>query len=180
MSSQRMILLAGLALSAVSCRNGEDPATEAAAPPVVTTASGIEMVLIPAGRFKMGSGKPDESPQREIDLDAFWMDRYEMTQANYAKLFRINGSKFKGPDRPVEMISWGDAVLYCNKRSLEEGLEPCYDEAGACNFAANGYRLPTEAEWEYACRARTSGDYSFGSDNRQLLAIRLVRRQRQP
>ncbi len=129
------------------------------------------MVLIPAGRFKMGSasGKEDESPLREIEIDAFLMDRYEMTQANYAKLVPINGSHFKGPDRPVEMISWGDAALYCNKRSREEGLDPCYDEdTGACNFAANGYRLPTEAEWEYACRAGTTTDYSFGPDNRQL------------
>ena len=97
------------------------------------------------------------------------MDRYEMTQANYAKLVPINGSHFKGPDRPVEMISWGDAALYCNMRSREEGLDPCYDEeTGACNFAANGYRLPTEAEWEYACRAGTTTDYGFGPDSRQL------------
>ena len=143
----------------------------AAAPQIVATKSGIEMVLIPAGRFKMGSasGKEDESPVHEIEIDAFLMDRYEMTQANYAKLVPINGSHFKGPDRPVEMISWDDAALYCNKRSQEEGLDPCYDEETvACNFAANGYRLPTEAEWEYACRAGTTGDYSFGSDNRQL------------
>jgi formylglycine-generating enzyme required for sulfatase activity len=129
------------------------------------------MVLIPAGRFAMGSanGKEDESSVHEVELDAFWMDRYEMTQANFAKLVPINGSHFKGPDRPVEMISWDDAVIYCNKRSREEGLDPCYDEdSGACNFAANGYRLPTEAEWEYACRAGTTTDYNFGPDQRQL------------
>jgi formylglycine-generating enzyme required for sulfatase activity len=167
----RWVLLAALPLAAVSCRSAEEAATDSAVPEIIKTKSGMEMVLIPAGRFQMGSagGKEDESPLREIQLDAFLMDRYEMTQANYARLVPINGSHFKGPDRPVEMISWGDAALYCNLRSREEGLDPCYDEAsGACNFAANGYRLPTEAEWEYACRAGTSGDYNFGPDKRQL------------
>jgi formylglycine-generating enzyme required for sulfatase activity len=165
------VLLAALSLWGASCRSADESAADATAPQIVTTKSGFEMVLIPAGRFMMGSanGKEDESPVRKIEIDAFLMDRYEMTQANYAKLVPINGSHFKGPDRPVEMISWGDAAIYCNKRSREEGLDPCYDEdSGACSFAANGYRLPTEAEWEYACRAGTTGDYSFGTDSRQL------------
>jgi formylglycine-generating enzyme required for sulfatase activity len=139
--------------------------------PIVTTAGGLEMVRIPAGRFRMGSsrGNNDETPVREVDVDAFLMDRYEMTQAHYAKHVPANGSHFKGPSRPVEMISWADAALFCNKRSRAEGLEPCYDEeTGECRFAANGYRLPTEAEWEYACRAGTTDDYCFGNDPRQL------------
>ena len=165
------LLLVALLLLSASCRNADQAAPGAAALPIVTTPGGIEMVLIPAGHFKMGSsdGKEDESPVREIEVDSLLMDRYEMTQANFAKLAPINGSHFKGPDRPVEMISWGDAALYCNKRSREEGLDPCYDEeSGACNFAASGYRLPTEAEWEYACRAGTTSDYSFGADGRHL------------
>jgi formylglycine-generating enzyme required for sulfatase activity len=162
-------LLAALPCLGLACRRPDGAGPETAAPQVVTSKSGIEMALIPAGRFKMGSDKADESPVREIELTAFLMDRYEMTQANYAKLVPINGSHFKGPDRPVEMISWGDAAIYCNKRSREEGLEPCYnEETGECNFAANGYRLPTEAEWEYACRAGATADYGFGSDKRQL------------
>jgi hypothetical protein len=69
----------------------------------------------------------------------------------------------------LEQINWTDAAIYCNERSLAEGLEPCYDEeTWACDFAANGYRLPTEAEWEYACRAGTEGAYSFGVSARQL------------
>jgi len=134
-----------------------------------TTASGVEMVLLPAGSFRMGSnaGK-DEGPVHEVRLDAFWIDRYEVTQAQYEKLMGTNPSKFKGPDRPVDMISWTDAAAYCNARSEAEGLEPCYREDATCNFAANGYRLPTEAEWEYACRAGSTADYCFGNDPRML------------
>jgi formylglycine-generating enzyme required for sulfatase activity len=162
-------LLAALPLLCASCRQADPPAAEPSAPKIVATKSGIEMVLVPAGRFKMGSGKAGESPAHEVEIAAFLMDRCEMTQANYAKLVKINGSHFKGADRPVEMISWGDAVLYCNKRSRDEGLTPCYnEETGECNFAANGYRLPTEAEWEYACRAGSTADYCFGPDASQL------------
>ena len=135
----------------------------------VQTQTGAEMVLIPAGSFLMGSadGEPDEAPPHEVTLDAFLMDRTEVTQEQYGKLVLGNPSHFKGDDRPVEQISWADAALYCNLRSQAEGLEPCYDEETAkCNFQANGYRLPTEAEWEYACRAGTGDAYAFGADPR--------------
>jgi acetoin utilization deacetylase AcuC-like enzyme/formylglycine-generating enzyme required for sulfatase activity len=172
-----------LALAAVllvgSCHKVDDPApggeglpargTEALT--VVKTKTGAEMVLIPAGRFMMGStdGKPDEAPVHEVSIDAFLIDRTEVTQEQYGKLVVANPSHFKGPDRPVEQISWANAALYCNLRSRDEGLQPCYDEQTAkCNSRANGYRLPTEAEWEYACRAGSDGAYWFGSDGRLL------------
>ena len=158
-------------LLAVSCENAAKDGPAPAAPEVVVTKSGIEMVVIPAGRFQMGSdsGKEDESPAHVVQIDSLLMDRYEMTQANYAKVAPINGSRFKGPDRPVEMISWAEAALYCNKRSRAEGFAPCYnEETGECDFTADGYRLPTEAEWEYACRAGTTTPYSFGGDPRLL------------
>jgi len=160
-------MAAALALSGAACKQ----APRVASPVILATKSGLEMVLVPAGRFTMGSdkGKDDERPAHEVRLDAFLIDRTEMTQAAFGKLVPVNGSHFKGPDRPVEMISWGDAALYCNRRSKDEGLEPCYDEqTGSCNFNATGYRLPTEAEWEYACRAGSSGDDGFGADTRQL------------
>jgi formylglycine-generating enzyme required for sulfatase activity len=93
-----------------------------------------------------------------------------VTQQQFARLAtRKDPSLFKGLKNPVENLTWPDVVLYCNARSRAEGLEPCYDErTGACNFEAGGYRLPTEAEWEYACRAGSDMEYSFGSDARRL------------
>ena len=138
------------------------------------------MVRIPAGRFTMGSssGKEDEAPIREVRINAFLMDRYEVTQAAYSRYDPINGSHFKGPDRPVEMVRWDDAASYCNKRSQEEGLQPCYDENLVCNFAADGYRLPTEAEWEYACLRRFDDRLQLRSRQPPAFRLRLVRRQR--
>ncbi|MBN2474199.1 MAG: SUMF1/EgtB/PvdO family nonheme iron enzyme [Pirellulales bacterium] len=158
-------------LVGMSCRRVQEPAGVPSAPPeIVTTAGGIEMVRIPGGRFTMGSdtGEDDQSPAHEVEIDEFLIDRYETTQKHYIALMLDNGSKFKGDDRPAEMISWVDAAIYCNARSEAEGLPPCYNEDTTCNYDADGYRLPTEAEWEYACRAGSSADYSFGSDRRLL------------
>jgi formylglycine-generating enzyme len=131
----------------------------------ITTKSGIEMVLIPAGSFEMGSkhGREEEKPAHKVWIDAFFMDRHEVTQAEYEKLGKIeafpNPSHFKGADLPVEQVTWPQAARFCNARSRFEGLAPCYNEDTAeCNFQASGYRLPSEAEWEYACRAGTETD----------------------
>jgi formylglycine-generating enzyme required for sulfatase activity len=129
------------------------------------------MILIPAGEFLMGDnqGDSDEKPVHKVQISVFWMDRREITQAAYEALTQKNPSKFKSPDKPVEQVDWYHAALYCNLRSLKEGLKPCYDpQTLACDFQANGYRLPTEAEWEYACRAGTQSRYYFGDDPGQL------------
>ncbi len=133
----------------------------------VTATPGGEMVLVPAGEFVMGSdrGKPDEGPPRKVRLDAFLMDRTEVVQEEFARLKIPDPSKTKGTRFPAHMVSWVQAAKFCNERSRAEGLKPCYNEETAeCDFGADGYRLPTEAEWEYACRAGTAADYSFGSD----------------
>lgn len=141
------------------------------APKIITTSSGIEMALIPAGEFIMGDdkGDADEKPAHKVQVGAFHIDSREVSQENYESLMKQNPSKFKGPDKPVEQVDWYRAVLYCNMRSLKEGLKPCYDPSTlACNFEADGYRLPTEAEWEYACRAGTQTKYFFGDDPAKL------------
>ena len=166
-----LLALAITALAA-SCQRTDESAGPAAAPPqTVKTAGGIEMVRLPAGVFTLGDdrGKPDETPAHKVWIDAILMDAHEVTQEDYGKLILGNPSHFKGPDRPMEQISWAKAAVYCNARSKAEGLAPCYDEDTAeCHFAAGGYRLPTEAEWEYACRAGGAGAYAFGNDASRL------------
>jgi formylglycine-generating enzyme required for sulfatase activity len=138
--------------------------------PFVQPASGGEMVLVPAGTFTMGdrSDRPDETPH-SISVGAFYVDKVPVTQELYEKVMGVNPSKRKAPKHPVERTQWTDAVRFCNKCSELDGLTLCYDlNTWECNFAANGYRLPTEAEWEYACRAGSSGKYCFGDAENDL------------
>ena len=150
------------------CRRSEQAGSK---PPVIKTKTGIEMVDVPGGWFEMGSekGGSDEKPVHKVWISPFLMDVYEVTQDQFKKYQLPDPSHFKDPNNPLEQINWTDAAIYCNERSLAEGLEPCYDEeTWDCNFDANGYRLPTEAEWEYACRAGTSAEYSFGNNKAKL------------
>ena len=139
----------------------------------MTTPTGAEMIEVPPGEFTMGEtqGEADEQPAHAVRISAFWIDSSEVTQKSFEALMGRNPAKFIGPDRPVERVSWYAAIQYCNARSLKEGLRPCYDlKTLACDFSADGYRLPTEAEWEYACRAGTRTRYSFGDEPAGLAA----------
>ncbi len=121
----------------------------------------IEMVYVQGGIFRMGctweqnNCDSDEKPSHMVTVNSFYIGKYEVTQAQYMAIMGKNPSYFKENNQPVEKISWYDAVRFCNKLSEYEGLEPCYRIYGrnvTCNFNKNGYRLPTEAEWEYAAR----------------------------
>ncbi|NER51699.1 MAG: formylglycine-generating enzyme family protein [Symploca sp. SIO1A3] len=121
----------------------------------------LEMVAIPSGSFLMGSPETegyfdDESPQHQVTLKSFLMGKYLVTQAQWQavavlppvnKKLKFNPSNFKGVSRPVEKVSWYDAVEFCARLSQKTGRQ---------------YRLPSEAEWEYACRAGTTTPFHFG------------------
>ena len=125
-----------------------------------------EMVVIPAGKFMMGDKDEVDAPPHEVSLSAFLMDKQLVTQDQYQKLMGANPSRWKGGQNPVEQLRWSDAVKFCNKRSEAEGLKPCYDLATLkCDFTADGYRLPTEAEWEYAAAGGLDGArFPWGDD----------------
>src|SRR5438552_1252776 len=128
------------------------------------------MVLISAGSFTMGdsAGRADEAPHA-VFVSAFYLDKFPVTQELYEQVMGVNPSKRKDPKNPVERTQWTDAVRFCNKCSELDGLTPCYNlDTWECNFAADGYRLPTEAEWEYACRDGSTSKYSFGDDEKDL------------
>ena len=146
--------------------------SETGGPVEVITSSGIEMVSLPGGEFLMGSdkGNADEAPAHKVKVSTFLIDKFEVTHAMFTKAQLPNPSHWQdNPKKPVERVRWRDAKVYCNERSLLEKLKPCYNEKTPdfdCDYAANGYRLPTEAEWEYACRAGTHGSYDFGSEDK--------------
>ena len=132
---------------------------EPARPPqTITNSLGMEFVLIPAGEFLMGSanGDKDERPVHTVRISqAFYLEKYEVTQGQWEAVMGTNPSQFKGdPKRPVEQVSWEDAQEFIRKLNAKEG--------------GTKYRLPTEAEWEYAARAGSTTAYSFGDDVTQL------------
>jgi formylglycine-generating enzyme required for sulfatase activity len=108
----------------------------------------------------------DEKPQHRVRITRpFYLGETEVTQGQYQRVMGVNPSFFRGADDlPVERVSWNDAITFCNKLSEREGLRPYYVAGKASDLSADGYRLPTEAEAEYACRAGTTTRYSFGDD----------------
>ena len=130
------------------------------------------LVLLQGGSFTMGSPASErqrqaDETQHQVTLSPFYVDPYEVTQQDYEQVMGTNPSHFRGANLPVEQVTWYDAIRYCNALSEQRGLTPVYTVEGTTvtwNRAANGYRLLTEAEWEYAARAGTTtvfhdGDY---------------------
>jgi len=151
-------------------------------PVEMTNSIGMKLILIPPGEFDMGSTQeevdrllgdakrgtlpqgyanllPREIPRHRVRITtAFYLGVHEVTQRQYERAIRSNPSEFKesGPDAPVETVSWDDTAEFCRRLS------------GLVEEKASEYRLPTEAEWEYACRAGTTTQYSFGDDTARL------------
>jgi formylglycine-generating enzyme required for sulfatase activity len=128
----------------------------------LATDVGLEMVAIPSGKFMMGSPESepdryeDESPQHAVTVQPFFIGKYPVTQNQWRTIastspiereLNPSPSDFKGDNRPVENVSWEEAVEFCQRLSLKTGRD---------------YRLPTEAEWEYACRAGSTTPFHFG------------------
>jgi formylglycine-generating enzyme required for sulfatase activity len=128
-------------------------------------------VLIKGGSFQMGSPKNEawrgeDENSHEVAVSDFYLSRYEVTRKEYREIMGADPSIFPGDDSPAENITWFQAVAFCNAISAKEGLAPAYVIDGdmvTWNRAANGYRLPTEAEWEYACRAGTTTPFNTGN-----------------
>ena len=111
-----------------------------------------------------------------VQISEYLISKTEITQEQYEKVVGTNPARYKGKQRPVENVSWWDAIRYCNLRSKSEGLQPCYDlENGRCDFTQNGYRLPTEWEWKVAC----AGADAQSSPNTANIGVATTRSSRE-
>lgn len=125
-------------------------------------AESCHLVLVEGGSFQVEG--------QSVVVGSFLMGQYPITQEEWQSVMGINPSAWKGSHLPVESITWYEAVEFCNELSLQQGLAPCYTDNGeiiSCDWSANGYRLPTELEWEYAARGGVhQSHYQYsGSDD---------------
>jgi formylglycine-generating enzyme required for sulfatase activity len=169
-------------IKAKGFRDGWTPsATASATYTIGTTPPPADFVFVQGGTFHNGTSN--------VTLSSFYIDKYEVTQAGYQAVMGTNPSYFpNNPNRPVERVSWFNAIEYCNRRSIQEGLTPCYSYSSygtnpdnwpagwntsdanhtnvSCNWSANGYRLPTEMEWMYAAKGgNQSQGYTYSGSN---------------
>lgn len=167
---KKILLCLGFLVSIVGCAGcmGSSttgtPAKETSINNAVANQVKDNLVLIKGGSYNMGSPTSEnwrskDEVQHKVSVKDFYLSKYAVTQQDYESLMGKNDSNFKGADLPVENITWYEAIEFCNALSKKAGLEPVYEisqQQVVWNRAANGYRLPTEAEWEYACRAGTA------------------------
>ncbi|MBL8029284.1 MAG: SUMF1/EgtB/PvdO family nonheme iron enzyme [Fibrobacteres bacterium] len=134
--------------------------------------AGVNLLSIPAGSFVMGkSGITEISPSRTVSLTAFSMQATPVTQKLFKAVMGYNPSYFIGNNKPVEQTTWYEAAMFCNKLSKIHGYDTIYSNVDSLtnnaniDYNKNGYRLPTEAEWEYACRAGTTSNFFWGKNS---------------
>ena len=157
--------------SDVPAATGEPAAPEQTMEAYEIESIGLEMIRVSAGVFVMGSpeeefGRRNEEVEHSVTLTRdFYVAKTEVSQAQWTKLMPTNPSVFKGDDLPVEGVDWYSAVKFCNRLSQSHGIPPAYDiadEGVSWDATGTGYRLPTEAEWEYVARAGTSTAFYSG------------------
>jgi formylglycine-generating enzyme required for sulfatase activity len=164
-------LFAGILLLIVAGCGGQNSEEQHPGPQVIRTKCGMDMVALAPGQFSMGAddGPIDAKPAHLVKVQGFLMDQHEITQEVYQSVLGKNPSRRKNPQNPVEQVTWSAAAQFCNARSFQEGLTPCYNtNTWECDFSATGYRLPTEAEWEYGCRAGAGTRFYFGDNPDEL------------
>lgn len=162
--------------------DGTSQTTKVSHPIILSSSTGMQFVSVGAGTFAMGSppGEPERDKnetQHHVTLTRpFYLGVYEVTQREFTHVISFNPSTVKGSDRlPVQAVTWFDAISFCNRLSKLDGLEAAYEMSNLRMdglditdaevrwiFSSAGYRLPSEAEWEFACRAGTTTAFSFG------------------
>jgi formylglycine-generating enzyme required for sulfatase activity len=178
-----MLLWGGLFVALWSMAAYAEPVFEEANPvvaeprPTRVQDGSLTMIELPGGQFLMGSPDTDElagnneKPQHMVTVSGFRMAVIPVTVGLYNEVMQREAVPQAQERLPAVDVSWEDAIAFCNQLSVRERYRPCYRRRfrrWVCDWRADGYRLPTEAEWEYACRAGTVTRYAFGDDPERL------------